>query len=875
MIHRQPRADFWKTCWLLVATGLAIRLLLAPFTSTPPDVAVWYREAAHGLLGVPTYVRAGFSYPPVWAFPLQAIGAVSRWVALAPQDLGTHNTTLAVLDAQLPSFGSSVVTTPGFNVAFKLILFCFDLGTGWLVWRCTLRLTSDTRLARRAFALWWLSPLVIFESAVHGSFDTMAAFFVMATLLARIEGRFATCGIALALGVFTKAIPVFLVPLLVVSTLVPLPREPQRPVLVNLLRLLGGALVATVIVALPSAASGQLTRMVQGVVSGRSGPSGTGGIGLFGAVNATAFRGLKDLAQDHGTALSVARTVIDAGTALGVAALWPRWRRRFGERALLLAGALALAVPVFVQPRAQPQYLLWFLPPLCVLGAASWWSVGGIVGAGVADTAFELAVLSPLGFLAPLAQSTGAISMHSVTSATRWLYDAPGVIGPSRGADAEFLAWMALTLSMLCAWAGVAAVLRSEVSRGVEPARDARAGPPSSPSAVAVAAAGVLMALVVGSAGAIGTSTALHVTPSHLHQTGGRIRVTVLRAPAPVRLTAFASSRVSGAQRSAVLVYRDDRYPTAASSPSDLSELEDDLKANLGAPSGRAITTMDAQGLARTLRDTAAAPARVIVAATGTLPQSVWSQTVDLVTPWIRAGGILVWAGATPGLYSVGPAPSLAKSPAVTVPLRGHPAPAPTSFGCGTPPKAVKVVKGPVFYPDVTVLTPARSAAILGTSVALPAATPPGSGGCMATRPTSFGAALEIRYLDVSDAPTVTQLAAAGGLALGSLTGHPGTARDKGTALSSVSWLPSGGGGTVLFAGKLEPRVVAADITQILRSDVVRAVTPAVAADARAGETAPLRIAPAPPAARRVVVVGFDASLNDSFFERRSITLRS
>ena len=51
------------------------------------------------------------------------------------------------------------ITSPWFNVAFKSVLFAFDLGTSLLLFALVLQMTGDERRARLAF--------VLFLSLIH------------------------------------------------------------------------------------------------------------------------------------------------------------------------------------------------------------------------------------------------------------------------------------------------------------------------------------------------------------------------------------------------------------------------------------------------------------------------------------------------------------------------------------------------------------------------------------------------------------------------------------------------------------------------------------------------------------------------------------
>lgn len=871
--------SLWHSCRIYLLVGLAIRLLLAPWTAQPHDVAVWYQESARGLLNISLYSHTGFTYPPIWAYPLRAIGIVGRWIGLAPSDLAAHQNGLNALTAQLHTWSSPYVTTPGFNLAFKAVLFAFDLGTAWLIWRATLRLTSNPVLARRAFVLWWLSPLVIFESAVHGSFDTMVAFFALGSVVAIFERRFATAGAAVALGILTKVVPVFLLPLLVAAIVFPLGGPfigKTKEVTSNVARFIGGGAAAAFVAVLPLLASGQFGSMVSQVSIRSSGAGGVGGLGLFGITTATQWNSLRTFLMNN--FVGKHNTAVDIVVALVIAVAWPWWRRHWGAGALLFGAALAIAVPVWIQNRAQPQYLLWFLPFFCILAAPWVLSRLAVWTVGAGTVIFELGVLGPLTFLGPLAVSTGWLSIHSIVSGTQWLITTPGIVGPDRETDFSIAAWAIVTAAMgvLVASLGVRlhqTAIESNDRRSIagssgltaELRRPAlrKAARPVTTAAIVLALVGVIVTMAIGATGRIGAGTTMTVSHVSSDSHSPAVDVKIPTAPAPVRVVAFSSAQP--VSTSNVFVYQDDRYPSDGATPSDTTSLVRDLQALLN-PSTNPVTTVNASGLASLLKNTATADRRTVVLASGTLPSTVWTTKNNLLAPWIGAGGTVIWAGASPGLYSVGPAPTIVKAPPVFAGQKANAKPT-TYFGCGKPPGSShgRVIKGPVFYPGIEQIPPTRSAALLDLTFPLPAAAPRGSGGCVGRRPTPLATALEISYPDVNGGPTLGQIAMDHGLALGYLVGNR----------SSVSWLPAGsrGGGTLLFAGKLEPSTMASDINQILRTGILRTVSPTSWVTLSSGQATRIVVHGVPATARWLQVAGFEQSLNGTFFQQTARSL--
>ena len=95
----------------VVALGFALRLLIAPWTASVIDDAVWYRAAANGMHGVGIYDRLQFSYPPVWGYLLQGVGWVMLHLGFHPGSLATTDQRLVPAIVATNAF-STTVTTP-------------------------------------------------------------------------------------------------------------------------------------------------------------------------------------------------------------------------------------------------------------------------------------------------------------------------------------------------------------------------------------------------------------------------------------------------------------------------------------------------------------------------------------------------------------------------------------------------------------------------------------------------------------------------------------------------------------------------------------------------------------------------------------------
>ena len=233
-----------------------------------------------------------------------------------------------------------------------------------------------------------------------------------------------------------------------------------------------------------------------------------------------------------------------------------------------------------------------------------------------------------------------------------------------------------------------------------------------------------------------------------------------------LRVVAFPLS--SSVTTRAIYVYNDLNYPTASADP-NLGLLEN-LAGQLYIDRyPRPVVGVDAKGLEDILTATSLATDRTVVLMTGVLPATVFSKRVDLLTPWVSAGGLVISGGATLGYYSGVPKRQLSDSAAL-------------SYGESGPAK------------------------ILGSGVA----TFPWAYERPSTSTSPIGAALNISFSFASAGIRVGAAVSRHGLILGSTTPE----------FSSVTYLPSGAGGIVVFGGEaIDPEQISHDISQLVVSN--------------------------------------------------------
>jgi hypothetical protein len=795
--------SFWATCGRLVGFGVAVRLLLAPWTSVVPDVADFVEVVRHAMVGIGLYAVPGFSYPPVWGYLLQAGGLAARVLGVGPGQLAGTSPTWTLLAQQTSLFGA-LVTGPLVTLALKLPLVASDVAVGWLVWRLALRSGASPTLARRAVGLWLWCPVVLWESAVHGTFDTLVALTVAAAVVARLERRFFWCGVAVATGVLTKLTPGFLAPLLLASCLWPLAGEPLERRGRTVLAMAAGGAVATLALVAPVAVSGQWHGLLLDVFARGSVQPSAGGLSLLGIGALPALSWLITWAVQPASGVVHMASVVDGALALGAGLWWWRQRQRSATALITSCGAV-LALVVLAGPLANPQYLLWFLP---LLASVAWQARSARVGTwllGAAGVLFEVALRGPLTFLAPLSAGTGVPSAAAIAGQLHAMLNGR-LAGLPIGSTLEVGAWLVAMAGFTTAGLGWWVVLHrggrieeagvDEVPGTVTARRRVPRRPQHGRRSAVIEVVGALLVVVPASLGALSSAGEAAVpiprltTVAQVRSGRGSVAWRVRGAP-PGRLQVsvlLAARPVSVRQ---VVVYEDGAYPDSGSSPYAVQGVVDHLPVDLVAAHLRVpVRTVGARGLVSVL-DAFPASGRVVVVPSGTLPSTVWSPTVDRVTPFVRNGGTLVFGGDLPGYYSVGPSPEMDASP----PAAGTP-----SYECG---------------PETAAGQPATLAPTVSTLGLLGVDRLLGIGGllettwgwsCVATDPSPVAAALSLSSATLHAGPSVAKLDDIGGASLGYVT----------RGRTSIAWVPDGAGGILLFGGSVDGSALASDTARLL-----------------------------------------------------------
>jgi hypothetical protein len=227
-----------------------------------------------------------------------------------------------------------------FRVLGKLPMVAADLAVGLLLYAALRRRGHSERVALLGMCLYLFNPLVLYNGAFYGRFDTIALAFLLLALEYYDTRLFAP---AYALAIAAKTFPIFLLPLLALG------RDRQRP------RRLALSVLLVLVLSLPYIVIDPL--------------------GLFSYAVANSVHPLVNIAQlgrlswyrllydYHWMTIDQIALLARITSVLCVAALLA-----FAHRPLYVKAAACFMLFVLLNRTLYEQYLLWPLPFLIILG---------------------------------------------------------------------------------------------------------------------------------------------------------------------------------------------------------------------------------------------------------------------------------------------------------------------------------------------------------------------------------------------------------------------------------------------------------------------------------------------------------------------------
>lgn len=325
--------------------GMIIRLLLCPISVS--DDYCWFLSSDNFMSNLGLYDRDGYYYGPAFAY-IMSLGVWVGTTVFGEGILAIQVDELAQIQFYHPM--RMIVTTMAFNFMEKSMMILGDIMVGILIYWIGMRLMNDKTKATLMFGLWFLSPLVINESSVHGMFDCYSALLTLLSLVFLYREKYFIAGLTWSSAVLVKIFPIYLLPLYVVYILYRY-RGDIKVAIINLVKAIIGAIVAILLIYYPVILNGTFWDswsflLNRAAKAGSVIAEGTGSI--FENINAVAFTA--------GTVIQVLALFV----AIILAYVYYKENRGEKRRCFLMIAMLSIGTSFLWVP--MPQYLILFLP---------------------------------------------------------------------------------------------------------------------------------------------------------------------------------------------------------------------------------------------------------------------------------------------------------------------------------------------------------------------------------------------------------------------------------------------------------------------------------------------------------------------------------
>ena len=196
---------------LILIAGLAVRFILMPLTSSPPDIAVW-AAINDGIYSGDTIYGVGHNcYPPIWGYVLSVIGALTNLAGMG----SFGDVFVASYADHALTLYTGFLTNLIYTTIVKIPGVIFDILGSLGAYLLVKRITGDQKKAVMGFALFFLAPVVIMSSSVLNMFDSMMITLMIFSLLTFMDRKYLLTGILLALAVYTKVFALLMIPIMV------------------------------------------------------------------------------------------------------------------------------------------------------------------------------------------------------------------------------------------------------------------------------------------------------------------------------------------------------------------------------------------------------------------------------------------------------------------------------------------------------------------------------------------------------------------------------------------------------------------------------------------------------------------------------------
>jgi hypothetical protein len=398
-----------------------LRIALMPYFGWPSDMTSYYSSLTWFANGFNPYTAQAGLYPPFTYLIPFVIFTIARWCGILP---AYHYSEEAAQTGAITSMVSTNQVNPAFLILWKLPNLFFDVLAGMLIYQLVREMTNDKKKAKTAFIIWFFNPLTLIISYVHGSYDVIAAAFIILGVFLALKSNYFSAGVSFGLGILTKLSPVYIaLPLAAMLAFRGL-RDGSHTFKTNFTdfgRFSGGVLVP-LLITMPMLIS-YFKLMFFGVAEETY--IGGGSNQWFFAVyskGAVWVNSHSDIIRNLSFIYPALAACI--GVIFALFLKWPDTREK--KNILLCSLLFGVFAYFFISSSVQPQYLLWIMPlAITVCGIRPGFYLPVIL-LSIAVPLFYFAIQGPAAPLFPLANYTRFVSPEWVSQSILHYMNLPG-----------------------------------------------------------------------------------------------------------------------------------------------------------------------------------------------------------------------------------------------------------------------------------------------------------------------------------------------------------------------------------------------------------------------------------------------------------------
>lgn len=184
---------------LILLSGLAVRLIIAPFFSDYNDFPYWAGIAFDVMTDEGIYRGYDLWYPPLWGYAVSLMTPIMDLFGITPLE------TIVDESSDIGySLGNGQIVSPIVVFIIKIPLIVSDVCCGYLIYIIVRRLTEDVKKQISALLLWTFCPITIFVSAVQGQIDPLVTLLLLLSVWSYLSGNYFSSGAFIAASVLTK-----------------------------------------------------------------------------------------------------------------------------------------------------------------------------------------------------------------------------------------------------------------------------------------------------------------------------------------------------------------------------------------------------------------------------------------------------------------------------------------------------------------------------------------------------------------------------------------------------------------------------------------------------------------------------------------------